>query len=277
MGIGMRMITLVEDSPGNADCGYEHGLSLYVETERHRLLIDSGASEMFIDNARVLGVDLEQVDTVVLSHGHYDHGGGLKAFSEKNPDAAIYVRPSAAAEYYHLKSDGEKYIGIDKDILRLPQVVIADREMAVDEELFLFSDITGSKYPSKGNRELKRREGGVFVQDSFDHEQCLVVTQGDRRTLLSGCAHNGIFNILDRYRELFGGMPDIVVSGFHLMQREDYTNEDIKMIESIAEALAETGAIFYTGHCTGQAAYGIMKPIMGERLRPIHSGDVLME
>lgn len=272
----MRIITLVEDTPGNSGCGYEHGLSFYVETEKHKLLVDSGATDMFLHNAQMLGIDLKQVDTCFLSHGHYDHGGGLRAFSAVNPKAAIYLKSSAGGEYYHLKDEGEKYIGIDKDIMELPQVIIVDHDLRIDGELFLFSDIAGRKYPSRGNRELRRREGDSFVQDTFDHEQCLVITQGSTNVLISGCAHNGIINILDRYEDIFHSMPDIVVSGFHLAQKTAYVEEDVKNIEDIAGALKKTGAVFYTGHCTGQEAYKIMKPVMGELLRPLHSGEEIL-
>ncbi|MGF0033730.1 MBL fold metallo-hydrolase [Bariatricus sp. SGI.154] len=272
----MRIVNLIENTPGKPHCQYEHGLSFYIETEKHKLLMDSGASDMFLYNAKVLGVDLTQVDTMILSHGHYDHAGGILAFAKLNPGAKIYLKSSAGLDYYHLTGEEEKYIGIDKDILQLEQCVTVDSDLRLDDELFLYTDIIGSRYPAKGNLQLKKKVDGVFVQDTFDHEQCLVVTQGDKRILLSGCAHNGILNILDKYAEIFHSEPDIVISGFHLMQKEGYTEEDIANIQKIADALMETRSIFYTGHCTGQIAYEIMKEIMGDRLHPIHSGETLI-
>ena len=73
----MKIITLVENSCGHEDCIAEHGLSVYIETRKHRLLLDTGQSDAVVKNAEVLGVDLSLVDTVVLSHGHYDHSGGI--------------------------------------------------------------------------------------------------------------------------------------------------------------------------------------------------------
>lgn len=273
----MKIINLVENTPGVPGCGYEHGLSFYIETGRHKLLIDSGATDLFLRNAKVLGIDLREVDIMILSHGHYDHAGGIPAFSEQNPDAEIYLKASAGGDFYHLKENGEKYIGIDKEILSFRQCRFVQEDLKIDDELYLFTDITGRRYPSKGNLSLKRREEERYVQDTFDHEQCLVITQGGQRVLLSGCAHNGIINILDRYQEIFHSEPDIVISGFHLMQDKPYTAEEIQNIQDMARALCKRKSIFYTGHCTGSEASGIMKEIMKDQLRIIHSGETLIE
>ena len=277
----MKIITLMENTAGsntygNKPCHYEHGLSLYIETEQHKLLVDTGASALFLENAELLGIDLTKVDALILSHGHYDHSGGIMEFTKINSNASIYMQSAAGADYYHISPNDHRYIGIDKAILALPQCKKIDGELNLDEELYLFSNITGTKYPIRGNRVLKKKVGDNYVQDIFDHEQCLVITQKDKRILISGCAHNGIINILDRYVEIFHNYPDIVISGFHMQQKDGYSEEDITNIQNIASALLGTGAVFFTGHCTGQVAYDIMKPIMGDRLQPIHSGKQLL-
>lgn len=116
-----------------------------------------------------------------------------------------------------------------------------------------------------------RKDGDQYVQDTFDHEQCLVVTDHGRHVLLSGCAHNG-----DRYHELFKGYPELVISGFHLARTDAYTGEDIRVIQNIARELLKTGALCYMGHCTGPEAFAIMKEIMGERLVYVHSGEQVL-
>ena len=143
----MKIICLSENTEGASGCEAEHGLSLYIETEKHRLLLDTGASDLFAKNAEKLGIDLTAVDTVILSHGHYDHSGGIMTFAEINPNAPIYMRSNAGGEYYH----GERYIGIDKRICDLPQVVLTDEFLEIDDELTLFSGITGRKYFSKSS------------------------------------------------------------------------------------------------------------------------------
>lgn len=267
----MRIITLMENTPGAPDCVHEHGLSLYIRTPRHRLVLDTGATGAFADNAAALGIDLTTVDTVVLSHGHYDHAGGLLRMAELAPGAPIWIRQGAGQDFYH----GEKYIGMDKGILALPQVRFVQADLRLDEELFLFGGITGRRYWPQSNLALRVMRNGVPVQDDFAHEQCLVVEADGRRVLLSGCAHNGILNILDRYTEIFGSDPDVVISGFHMKKGTDYTPEEWQVIEDTARALLKRRSLFYTGHCTGRPAFERMKQIMGDRLLALHSGAEL--
>lgn len=267
----MRIITLLENTSGAPGCAHEHGLSLYIRTPRHRLVLDTGATGAFADNAAALGIDLTTVDTVVLSHGHYDHAGGLLRMAELAPGAPIWIRQGAGQDFYH----GEKYIGMDKGILALPQVRFVQADLRLDEELFLFGGITGRRYWPQSNLALRVMQNGLPVQDNFAHEQCLVVEAEGKRVLLSGCAHNGILNILDRYTEIFGGDPDVVVSGFHMKKGTDYTPEEWQVIEDTAHALLEHKCLFYTGHCTGRPAQERMQQIMGDRLRSLHSGEEL--
>ena len=268
----MRIINLVEDTQGEKKVRNEHGLCFYIETKKHKLLLDTGSSDIFIENAKELGIDLTQVDTVILSHGHYDHAGGILAFAKLNKEAKIYMQKTAGHDYYNLRDDSEKYIGIDKRILELPQVYLLNGDYRIDEELYVFTDILGRKYWPQSNMLLKEKVDNRFIQDAFAHEQCLVIAE-DENVLLSGCAHNGILNILEAYRERFEGAPDKVISGFHMVKRGEYSTEEIETIEDTARELEKLHTKFYTGHCTGEAAFHIMKKIMGEQLVFVHSGD----
>ena len=272
----MKIITLVEDTEGVAGCGYEHGLSLYIETKRHKLLMDCGTTDLFLKNAEVLGVDIKDVDSVFLSHGHYDHSGGIIPFTRYNSNAKIYLQESVGRDYYHVTEEIEKYAGIDKKILELPQCILLNGNKKIDEELFVYSNISCKRCLPKGNREMTCKVDGKHLPDTFDHEQCLVITQGGQKVLVSGCAHNGILNIVDKYKELFGNYPDIVISGFHMIQKGDYSEDDIANIKETAEELLKTNALYFSGHCTGTFAYGIMKEMMGEKLQSIHSGKRLV-
>lgn len=273
----MKIVNLMEDTEGTQGCIYEHGLSFYIETKKHKLLLDTGASAATLANAEKLGIDLTQVDTVILSHGHYDHSGGIMAFAKINPTAKIYLQQSAGYDYYNLKDNKEKYIGIDKAILELPQVQILDGNLRIDEELFLFTNVTGRKYWAKSNLLLKRKVDGEFVQDMFDHEQCLVITEDNQHVLLSGCAHNGILNILEAYAGYFDKEPSMVISGFHLMKKGTYDEEEVQTIQETAKELQKMHTVFYTGHCTGLEAFAIMKEMMQEQLIFVHSGMMVCE
>ena len=273
----MRIINLVENTEGSSGCGVEHGLCFYIETAKHKLLMDTGQTDLLIGNAEKLGIDLTAVDTVVLSHGHYDHGGGILPFAQINPTAKIYVPAAAFGEYYSVNKAGEPhYIGLAAEIEELPQVVKVTAEdgiYQIDDELSLFSGI-GNEHPiPSANRRLKKKADGELVQDDFAHEQCLVIKEGVKSILLSGCAHHGILNILDRYIALYGKEPDIVISGFHMMRKNGYSDEDINMIIDTALALRQYKTVFYTGHCTGVEPYNAMKKLMGTQLHYVHSGD----
>ena len=111
-----------------------------------------------------------------------------------------------------------------------------------------------------------------YTADTFAHEQFLVVKDGGQRVLLSGCAHNGILSILDAYKEKYDSLPDVVISGFHLMVKREYREKELEEIREIAKALSTYPIRYYTCHCTTEAAFDEMKQIMGEQLQYVHSG-----
>lgn len=275
----MRILNLIENTKGREGCAFAHGLSFYVETRGHRLLLDLGPSAETLQNAGRLLVDLSQVDTVVLSHGHYDHAGGILAFAEKNERAVLYMQESAADA--HFSDDGEaakvryRYNGIDPRIALLPQVRFLRGDFEIDEELSLFTITKRTREAPFTNRRLMvwAGEAGGFLPDDFRHEQYLVIRQEGKRILLSGCAHNGILGILDAFAEKYQGAPDLVVSGFHLMKKTAYSKEELQEIEGIARELTKYPTRFVTCHCTGEEAFLRMKAIMGAQLAYVRSGE----
>lgn len=275
----MKVVNLIENTEGKSGCLYEHGLSFYIETKKHKIISDTGATDKFIINAEMLDVDIEKVDVCILSHGHYDHSGGIIKFCERNNKAEIFMSNLAGGEYYHVDYDekgeylSERYIGIDKNIINLPNVRLINGDYKIDDEIFIFSNARGRKLWSRGNNVLKIKNNNQFYQDNFEHEQYIVISEGNIKVLISGCAHNGILNILDRYNEIYSEYPDYVISGFHLMNKVGYTEDDIKIIKETAKELKKLNIKFFTGHCTGELPFEIMKEIMGDKICYIHSGD----
>ena len=273
----MRIINLIENTEGRSGCACAHGLSFYVETEKHRMLLDLGPSGETLQNAQTLGIDLAKVDTVILSHGHYDHSGGILPFAGINDRALIYMQESAVGDYFsdRGKSAPERYeyIGIDKNIAKLPQVRFLQGDHRIDDELELFTIKNRShKLPSSNKRILVRR-GDQLLCDDFVHEQFLVIREGPKRVLMSGCAHSGILSIMDAFCDKYGKEPDLVISGFHLMKKTEYTGDEIREIEEIAGELKKYSTRFITCHCTGLPAFDRMKAIMGDQLAYVHSGE----
>lgn len=269
----MRIVNLIENTQGADGCLWEHGLSFYIETGNHKILADTGASDAFARNADKLGIDLGQVDTAVISHGHYDHAGGLLAFAARNRKARIWIQRLAGEPYYHKSAVEERYIGIDPRIMELPRIEWVEGDRKIREGVFLFGQVRGRRLWPGGNGELKVKTQEGFKQDPFLHEQYLVLEEDGRRVLISGCAHNGILNILDRYREIHGKDPDVVISGFHMSRKSDYGEADLALVRETGEELKRRRTRFYTGHCTGELPYRILKEILGEQISYVHSGE----
>ena len=273
----MRCVILMNDIGDEPGMQCVHGLSVYAETANHRLLVDAGQDARTWENAAALGIDPAAVDTLIVSHGHYDHSGGVMSFAKKNPRAEIYMNELAGREYWNMREPAH-YIGIDKAILALPQTRLlpGDAVTEIDPEICIFGGVTGRRLWPEGNRILTRRTEEGFVQDTFDHEQYVVVRDAGRSVLIGGCAHNGMLNILDRYHELFGDYPNAVVSGFHMMKNGPYTEAEIATIRETAEELRALPVLYFTGHCTSLPAYEIMKPILGEQLVYFGSGEEII-
>ncbi len=271
----MKIINLIENTAGPSACETEHGLCFYIETDKHKLLMDTGASDLFLSNAEKLGIDLKKVDTVVLSHGHYDHGGGIAFLTSLNPDVKIFMQKTAGGDYYsiHQEEEEPRYIGLSPEVKKLDQVIGLEGNYTIDDELSIFSNIPCGKPVPSSNHALKVKKDNTYAQDDFCHEQCLVIREKDKSVLLSGCAHHGILNILAEYRRLYGSDPEYVISGFHLMQKEGYSDEDIREILDTASELKTYKTRFYTGHCTGTKPYEVMKKILGDQLIYVHCGD----
>ena len=273
----MRIINLVENEPGSSDCEAAHGLSFYIETEKHKLLFDAGPSDVLLRNAEKLGVALASVDALILSHGHYDHSGGILPFAELNPSAKIYMQHNAGGDYYAFDGEeqGFRYIGIDKKILSLPQVQLLHGDTKLDDELLLFT-VDNRTFPLPStNKRLRELRGGDYEQDEFRHEQNLLLTCEGKKILFCGCAHNGIMNVMETLERKFGAgsLPDLVIGGFHLMKRTEFSEADIAEVSEIATCLKKYRAHFATCHCTGLQAFSQMKEIMGGQLSYVHSGD----
>ena len=115
----MRIKVLAEDTSSNSSMKSEHGLSLYIETMGKKILFDTGASNLFLENAEKMGISIKDVDLAVISHGHYDHGGGLRGFFEENDKAKVYIHKKAFEPHFSKRS--EKTAAYHTERIRHPQ------------------------------------------------------------------------------------------------------------------------------------------------------------
>ncbi len=251
-------ITALTENTSKAGLPFEHGLSLYIRTDTLDILFDSGQTELFAQNAEALGIDLGKIDIAVLSHGHYDHGGGLGRFLELNGAAPVYLSKYAFEPHYRGE---EKYIGLDPDLKNSRRLIFTDGVTEIAEGLTLYSCNDREKLLDLGSFGLNTERDGALIPDDFRHEHYLMIEENGKRVLISGCSHKGIVNIVDWFR------PDVLVGGFHLSKLEPG-----EKLRSVAEKLDSYGTFYYTCHCTGERQYGFMKRYMS-RLEYISAGE----
>lgn len=273
----MKIITLLENESCRPDLAAARGLSLYAETEKHKILFDMGPDGQFLDNARKLGIDLSAVDTAVVSHGHSDHGGGLAAFCAVNRRAKIYLRREALGAYYAVLPEREpNYIGLPPELETLAErFVFTEEDQRLDEELRLFSGVADDRTVRAVAPKLQEKTEAGFRPDGFAHEQHLLIEEHGKTVLLAGCGHLGIVNTLRAAEARLGRKPEAVFGGFHLFELDPASPESARLIAVTAEALQEGETVYYTGHCTGEWAFARLRETLGSRLRPMNGGTAV--
>ena len=261
----MKITALVENQ-SSGEMKPKHGLALYIETAHHKLLFDVGPDGTLVENAAKAGVDLAAVDTVILSHGHFDHGGGLKDFLTVNHTAKVYAHRDAFAAHYNKVAFVKINIGLSPKLMTHPQMVLLDGDTQIDNELSLFTVSNTGKCHSPANDVLLEQGG----KDSFRHEQNLLIG-GEKPVLIMGCGHTGVVNILEKA----GQAPAVCVGGYHLFNPVTKKTVPTQLLAQIAAELARyPDTAFYTCHCTGPAAYAYLQ----NRLPNMHylsCGDTL--
>ena len=271
----MKLYTLMEDTACAPEFVCEHGLSFYIEINGRKLLFDMGQTDLYLQHAKTLGVNLSEVDTAFISHGHYDHGGGLAAFLAVNDHAPVYLHRTAFEPYFSEKPEGIKMIGLDASLAAQPRIRLTDGVTQIAPDMTLFSGISGTDCRPYANRVLFERENGAYIPDRFTHEQGLLLREGELLVLLTGCAHSGVVNMFIRAVEVAGRAPDVIIGGTHLGGSVVTGEEPEENIRAVAARLAETGCRCYTCHCTGQRAFALLRETLGERISFLAAGSVL--
>ena len=277
-------ISILVDNRESADVSLmgispEWGLSALVEFNGKKILLDTGASEKFARNALSMGIDLSTVDVGVLSHGHFDHANGLQKFFEVNGLAPFYLREGAGENCYHThrfwRFTYQEYIGIHRGWLRRfgDRIRFADGVAEILSGVFLIGH-NDSVLDAAGRAEIGRRaslsvkENGKYRPDSFDHEQSLVFDTPRGLFIMNSCSHGGADNIVKEVEIAFGGKKIYaILGGFHLFCLPD------ERIREFAERLRVLDVQhIYTGHCTGDHAYGILREALGARVQQMFTG-----
>lgn len=257
----------------------EWGLSVYVEFEGKRYLLDTGASHLFAKNAGVMGVDLSKVDIGILSHAHYDHANGMAKFFALNKTAPFYVRKGVAENCYHAhklfgRLTYHEYIGIHKGWLKrfADRIRYAEGDMQIAPNVYLVPHKTAGLENIGERAHLSVKENGKFRYDSFDHEQSLVFDTPQGLFVMNSCSHAGADNIVKEIEATFPGKKIYaLLGGFHLFRYKD------DVVRAFAERLRALDVQkIYTGHCTGDRAYAILHEVLGDRVQQMRCGMVYL-
>lgn len=278
----------------------EWGLSAFIEFNEHRILLDTGASTNFAANATALGVDLSTVDAGVLSHAHYDHAGGMEAFFKVNDHARFYLHEGAGENCYSRHKflklfSYQKYIGIHRGWLKRysdrikfvggssrksansPTGVSANSSSSDIAEILPGVFLVGHNdaiFSAESRAAIAARNGlsiklnGKYIPDRFNHEQSLVLDTLQGLFIMNSCSHGGADNIVKEIQAAFPGKKIYaILGGFHL-----YKTPDSKIREFAERLRALDVQKIYTGHCTGDRAFEILKDVLGDRAEQMYTG-----
>lgn len=273
-------ITVLIENLGPEGLACEHGLSLHINYKGHSILLDTGSSGAFTDNAAALGIDLSGVEYAVLSHGHYDHADGLRAFFAANETTPMLVRRGALGAYYSMRGGtAPRFVGIHRDICRdyACRLVEVDGRYKLMDGAWLVEDPAPETSADRAQHLYKKLGENNFVQDDFSHEHSLVLEGENGLVVVNSCCHAGAANIAAHVAKTFSGKPiAAVLGGFHMMGAKgtDSINCSKEYVKSVAEEFKRLGiGRVYTGHCTGTPAFDLLKEELGHRLMYMKTGE----
>ncbi len=265
----MKITVLIENS-SDCELAKEHGLSLLIETSNKRILLDSGCSELFAENADKLNIDLSNVDFAVLSHGHYDHSGGFDVFFERNKNAVLYARAGADGKYYS-PNGGIHEIGVPQKVLDYTDRIeyISDNRQ-ISEGVYLVGHNTPDLQKIGEKVKLYKGENGEIVPDDFAHEQSLIFDTPKGLIIFNSCSHGTVANIIRETKDFFGDKPIYAyVGGLHMLGKTSDGKEicsftDFEVDELCDLIKKEKITYLCTGHCTTLDGYDKVKKRLGD-------------
>lgn len=271
----MQIVTLLENESNQKNLKTAHGLSLYIETYKHNILFDVGPNNYFIKNASQLGVDLTNVDIVVISHGHYDHGSGLQKFLRINKKAKIYISMYAFDDHVKQKGNGFENIGI-KEPKDKNRFVFIEDDTIIDDEITIYANVPFVEPVIKDDK-LKFYYNGRFINENFAHEIYLVIQEEDKTCLFSGCSHKGIENIVGTLEHKHNLHFTHVIGGYHFSHYDPFDFMQTDYLTKLGTKFNQRSqSTFYSCHCTGKEAFEQLKMIMRDKIYHIKTGEVII-
>ncbi|MFC1906047.1 MBL fold metallo-hydrolase [Chloroflexota bacterium] len=258
------IITTLSENSAIGKCIGEWGLSILIEADGVKVLFDTGRSFTAVLNAQTLGVDLSDVDKLVLSHGHYDHTGGLKDIVIRSGDIEIIAHPNAwAPKYKYLLDQEPQYIGIPYPQAELEALgatlTFSKQPVAISEDVITTGEIPQTTDFESIDTVLCVQDGANYTKDDLLDDQALIIKTDDGLVVVLGCAHRGVINTL-LYAQKITGIDRInaIIGGLHLMHAsEEYMNRVIDELRKFdIKIVAASHCTGFTGSCQLHQAFG---------------------
>ena len=262
----MKIVTLIENLVYKQGLVAEHGLSIYIETDNLKILFDTGQSGLFLQNAPKLKIAIEDIDILVLSHGHYDHAGGLYAFLEINSKAKVYAKKDVFVPKYH---GSNRFIGtLRNERLLKDRLIYLDASTEIADSVFIMPNIIIHNSLDTHFNGMYKKVGSKFVPDEFDDELFLVVKQDDQINIITACSHRGITNICTTASDYFGLPVGLILGGFHTKNATPGQYQTI--IDYFRELRPKSIGVC---HCTGIEKYAEMRNELKSNLFYYYTGN----
>ena len=275
--MGIRITTLSENTAGLPDVLAEWGLSILVETDDRSILLDAGASISIGQNADLLGIDLRKIDKIVLSHGHFDHTGGLNLLLRKmRREVEVIAHPDIWAPKYNRKEGKpEKHIAIPYQQRELESLgawfTLSKGPVTLSEGVMTTGEVPMVTDFERIDSSLFVKTGSGWEPDALMDDQALVIKTHAGLVVVLGCAHRGMINTLYQAREISGiKKVHMVLGGCHL---KDATDEQIwQTISCLNEIGVQKLGV---SHCTGMKATLLLAQTYGDDFIFNNTGSII--